>query len=493
MTLEDGRSFDLHPDSSSGPNEPRRWQRALRVVRQHWLFAVVFALGLSLRVVTQLAYRPALLFIDSYHYLKLLHDLSPTGSQPIGYAVIVLRPLLWIGNLALVPAVQHLLGLGMGVAIYVLLQRYRVARWLAALAAVPVLLDAYQIQIEQNLMSEVLFESLVLASIVLLLWNRRPAFSALIAAGALLGTSVTVRLVGAPLIVFAVVYAIIRGERGWRPSLKRGGVVIAAFLVPVILYVGYYTAFSGHVGLTTTDAHAFYGRAATIVDCRGLDLPDYERQLCPPEPLGQRKGVDTYAHDRALGRLVLPKGKSLNTVLRDFSRRVFLHQPLDYLHAVAADFVKAFAWDRTTSSGDVPVSRWQFSLNYPTFGFDAGAAGRTYGGGGPHVTKPLARFLREYQLDVGFVPGPFLAAALAAGLLGGLGVGRAKRSGLRAACLLPTLCALSLMLSSDLFEFSWRYQLPTLVLAPIGAALGITAMVRHRDPSYDCERVPSRR
>jgi len=56
------------------------------------------------------------------------------------------------------------------------------------------------------------------------------------------------------------------------------------------------------------------------------------------------------------------------------------------------------------------------------------------------------------------------------------GVGRARRSGLRAACLLPTLCALSVLLAADLFHFSWRYQLPALVLAPLGGALGLTAL-----------------
>jgi hypothetical protein len=34
------------------------------------------------------------------------------------------------------------------------------------------------------------------------------------------------------------------------------------------------------------------------------------------------------------------------------------------------------------------------------------------------------------------------------------------------------------MLASDVFEFSWRYQLPpAMVLAPIGGVLGLTAML----------------
>ena len=137
------------------------------------MFLAVLGVGVVLRVVTQIAYRPALLYIDSYRYLGNLHDLSPTKtSQPIGYLVLLLRPLLSVGSLAVVAGVQHIIGLAMGVAIYALVIRLGARRWIAVLAAVPVLLDAYQLQIEQNIMSETLFEALILGAVVLLLWTR---------------------------------------------------------------------------------------------------------------------------------------------------------------------------------------------------------------------------------------------------------------------------------------------------------------------------------
>jgi hypothetical protein len=86
--------------------------------------------------VTQVAYRPALLFIDSYAYLGNLHALYPTHIQPIGYDIF-LRPFLWLGSLATVAALQHLIGLGMGIAIYAVLVRLGAHRWVAALAAGP--------------------------------------------------------------------------------------------------------------------------------------------------------------------------------------------------------------------------------------------------------------------------------------------------------------------------------------------------------------------
>ena len=291
------------------------------------LFLIVLTIVASLRVVTEVAFRPALLYIDSYRYLDLLDSLDPTRSQPVGYDIFVLRPVLWIGNLTTVVTLQHLAGLAMGVVIYVLLLRCGIRPWVAALATVPILLDAYQLQIEQNLMSEALFEALILAAVAVLLWKRRPGYGALAVAGVLLGTAVTVRLVAAPLVIPAAGFALARSPRGW-PQLKRAGALVLAFLVPVIAYAGYFYAVSGVVGLTRTDAHAMYGRAATIVDCRGLRVPADEKPLCPAEPLGHRLGVDQYAHDASLVlRLGVEKGQE-NGLLRDFSQRVFKHQPL---------------------------------------------------------------------------------------------------------------------------------------------------------------------
>jgi hypothetical protein len=452
--------------------------RARLGARRHWIFLVVLGVGVALRVVTQIAYRPALLYIDSYRYLGNLHDLDPAQtSQPLGYIVLLLRPVLSVGNLAVVTAVQHIIGLAMGVAIYVLLIRFGVRRWVAVLAVVPVLLDAYELQIEQNIMSEVLFQALILGAVVLLLWKRPLTLPFLAIGGALFGLAATVRAVGVVLVVPGVLFAIVAGTGGWQ-RIIRAATIGLTFAVVVGTYAGYYWIKAGDVSLSRGDAYLLYGRAATIVDCRGLDLPDYERVLCPKEPLDDRLGPNTYAHHSPYpGRVELPPGESRDDVLRDFSHRVFVHQPLDLAKHVATDFVKVFTFRRTTFPGDVALERWQFQRDYPTFELNPTSATRTYGGGEPRVIEPLAAFLRGYQLSVGYVPGSFLGIAFIAGLLASAGVGRARRSGLRAACLLPTLCGLSVLLAADLFHFSWRYQLPALVLAPLAGALGVTALM----------------
>ena len=62
----------------------------------------------------------------------------------------------------------------MAVALYAVLLRRGAPRWVATLAAAPVLLDAYQLQLEQTIMPDVLFETMIAAGLVVLLWRRGP-------------------------------------------------------------------------------------------------------------------------------------------------------------------------------------------------------------------------------------------------------------------------------------------------------------------------------
>jgi Glycosyl transferase family 2 len=61
------------------------------------------------------------------------------------------------------------------------------------------------------------------------------------------------------------------------------------------------------------------------------------------------------------------------------------------------------------------------------------------------------------------------------GLLGGFGIRR--RSGIRAATMLVTGMAGTVLFVSAMFEFSWRYQLPALVLLPLAGVLGLTVLI----------------
>jgi hypothetical protein len=477
-------------------------------VRAHWLFAVILVAGLGLRVLSELAYRPALLYIDSAKYL-----VGSAGAEPEGYRLL-LRLLDPVGGLGLAAAVQHGFGVATAIGLYTVLIRRGVPRWGAALTAAPVLLDAYQLQLEQTIMPDVMFETLVAAGLILLLWRRRPG-ARLIAAGALvLGLATTVREIGAVLIAPTLIFALLTLSGRWRRA-RRAALAGACFALPVIAYMVAAMAVYGHLGLASNGPAPEYGRAAAAAACTTLALPADERALCPsPAQTLKLGGVDGLLHNPASPGLTapVPAGLSHQQLVSSFSMAVLRQQPLRVAASIARDSVRLFALTRDGSPVITSISRWQFQAFYPTYPRSYSMAVFTQlahqaGSSAPAVDRPLATVLRDYQLHGGFTPGPLYAAALAAGLLGVMsGLVRRRKPGRwtlsrwtlsrwtlsrwtlsrwtrtaadserAAACLLVTLSAVVLLLSSDAFEFSWRYQLPAIVLLPLAGALGATAI-----------------
>lgn len=449
--------------------------------RRHALFLVVLAGGVALRVLTQIAYWPALFFEDSYWYLDNVDELDPGYPRPIGYP-LVLRLLLQAPDFVIIPATQHLLGLGMGMIIYVLLLRWGAWRWLAALAAVPVLWSGYQLQIEHQPLSDPWFQALVLLALALLAWrpSTGPAVPAAALAGLLLGASVAVRLIGQPLVIPAVL-AVLAMARGWRRRIGGALALALAFAIPLGGYMAYYEHHYGEYKLTDMNGVIQYARVARFADCDRIpSLPAYERPLCPQRPPAQRLPTNAYvwSPQSPARQYVPPPGMDKTEVVTDFTRRVILHQPVDFLSAWLHDFTRGFYPTKTTHVGEVPVDMWHFPMEFRGWGVgrDPNATVQAFGSSGAYLNEPLARFLRSYQLTVGYTPGTILGVALVAGAAGAVGAGQARRSGMRGVCFLFTASGGGLLLASAAFEFSWRYQLPGLVLLPVAGVLGLVAM-----------------
>jgi len=482
----------------TGSRLDRAVWRAGDALRKHWVLALLIAAGLMLRVVTQLAYQPALLFIDSKKYLfGTDFSAGAWGSfDPIGYTLLVLKPVLMFGNLGFVALLQHVLGLGMAVALYVVMLRRGVTRWLAALAVAPVLLDAYQLNAEQTIMPDVLFEALLVAGIVLLLWRPRPGLAFVILAGLALGTSAPVRQVGEALILPALVY-VVAAARDWRTRLLHGAVLTVCFALPIVGYMGYSKVVL-HYGFQLSnmgDAY-LYGRAAHAADCATLKLPPDQQLLCPTPAQALKLGVDGLVNNPGSPRVIYGVDVRLGVpdysspAQRQFAYAVIKQQPMRVIGDITRDSIKIFALTRNTVEGDTPIKRWQFQNVYPTFPPGITVSGSNSatslfagagGGGDARVRRPLAVGLRYYQLHGGYTPGPLFLLALLAGIAGIFTFGRRRDPGnLSLACLLVAGSAVAVLLGADLYEFSWRYQLPALVTLPIAGALGATAIARQR-------------
>jgi hypothetical protein len=296
-----------------------------------------------------------------------------------------------------------------------------------------------------------------------------------VVAGLLLAAATIIRESDLVVIIPAVLY-LIAVVRPGRRLAARAALLLVGFLLPVLGYLGWHQVSYGRFDFVDYDSQFVYGRIAQFVDCTGVSLPPYEQSLCPRQPPAQRN-VDFYMWDPRSPQVTLkaPPGMNKGHIILDFDRRILEHQPLTYLKVVAGDILYSFSPVRGDGPEHYPAWYHQFHTYFPAHP-DEVATIRASTGRGPHVQPALAGFLTGYGRDF-YVPGPLLAAGLALGVAGMAGIGRARRSGLRAPCLLFTIGVIAAVEPPFIIAtFDWRYELPQLSLIPIAAVLGVTAL-----------------
>ncbi len=463
--------------------------RCRDVVRRHWLFVVVAGCATALRAVVQLAYQPALIFPDSERYLQYAQlfvngQWTPDWLRTSGYSLLLI-PAVLTHDLAVVAAVQHLLGLGTAVLIYAVLVHFGARRWLATLATVPVLFDPLQLDLEQYVLTDVSATFLLVAALVVLVWKRDAIGKAApVVAGLLLAAATLIRESDGLVMLPAVLYLVVVMRSSRRLAARAVLLLFVGFLPPVLGYLGWFQVWYNTFNFATYNSQFMYGRIAQFADCTGLSLPSYERHLCIQQPPAQRN-PDFYMWKKGSPQVTLKAlpGMTRGQIIDDFDQRIIEHQPLTYLKVVAGDVLYSFSPVRGDGPEHYPISYHQFHPYFPG-DQDELATLRTYTGRGPHVQPALAGFLAGYGRDF-YVPGPLLAAGLALGVAGLAGIGRARRSGLRAPCLLFTIGVIAAVEPPFIIAtFDWRYELPQLSLIPIAAVLGVTALAgRARTPA----------
>jgi hypothetical protein len=442
-------------------------------LRKHALFLVVLGIGIVVRTVVVVAYQPALLLQrDTYAYLERALAPSPEVFRPAIYP-IVLQGLLPFDNLTVVVVVQHLVALVLGVLIYVALRRLTVDAWLAALGSAPILLDAYQIDLEHFILAETFFELFAIGAVLLLVWWFRPPLAAVAGAGLLVAAATFTRYAGLGLIVPVLLFVVVR-RGGW----QRIASLVVAFAVPALVYSLWSQSETGGSALTNRNGFFLYGRVASFADCTVVDVPPRLQKFCfekPPSERGPSYGFFT---------LDLPKMKPsrANAQLLSFSLTMIRNQPLGYAGAVGRDFLK-FLGPTSPLEKEHYVKRWRFVQSIeeadphplvlemngsppPALGIDQEFS----------IDRSLASRLSTYQ-DYVYMYGPILGLLLLVGTLGGI-FGAREDLPRRFAAGLFTLSAVVLWLLPVMVTvYHFRYVIPGVPLAGMAGATGAACLL----------------
>jgi hypothetical protein len=454
-----------------------------RFARRHALFGVLLLAAAAVRVIVMLGFRGPLLYPDSTGYVADAVRLAPGLIRPSGYPIMLwlLKP---FHSLAFVLGVQHAMGLAAGIVAYALLRRAGLPGWGATIAAVPVLLSAYAIQIEHFPLSDTLFAFLVIISVALVMWWRDPPVWACALAGLLLAAAALARSEGIPLLLVLVACLLIRFA-GWRTI---AGVIAAcvAFTLPMVGYAAWFHSVRGSFQISASSGAYLYSGVTPFADCAKIKPPPAERRLCLNVPVSERGWPGFYIWSSTSPIHAVPGGpfgKRADSLGTRFALLAIRAQPLDYLRVAGRAFWESFLPPPSLDAATILQRSWaQSQLGYtfpaapprallPRYALRDFSA---YDPAGPglRVVKPYAGWIRAYQRYV-VLQGPLLGVIVLAGL-GGVIVAWRRRGG---PALLPWLTGLCLLVTPSLIaEFDLRYLVCTIPPLCVAAAIGVQQM-----------------
>jgi hypothetical protein len=448
---------------------------------QHLLIAVVTVVSLVPRALALLAFRPAGFTPDSFIYLAQGTNLLPGRVRPSGYPAL-LRMLAPFHSLPLVTAVQHLLGAATGVLVYLVLRHRRLPAWGAVLAACPTLFDTRQLAVESFILPDALYTFLLTLALALLLTGRGATAGRCAACGLLLAWAAITRANGAPEML--AVLAVLAVQRtGWR-SLAAG---LAAFMVPLVGYMGLFAGYWGTFSLTQSTGMFLWSRTMTFADCAVIHPPPDLAPLCPrrqhpaaappsrsplagllaqPPPASYlwSRGV-WWRHGTHPGINAANDGRAMR-----FALAAIRAQPAGYLRTVANGVLLTF------TATDRPLGRhtMHFALTpgVPRLSRQQSLWLRQYAHttSDTHPVQPYAYLLMLYQEPVYF-PGALFALVLLVGLVGAAR-DRRRRGG--AAALPWVVAVIGIVVPVAVHEYHYRYALPVIPAACLAAGLAFT-------------------
>jgi hypothetical protein len=447
----------------------------------------VLLVAAVVRVFVMLGYPPALWYSDSLPYVRAVLQPAPYNVRPVGYSffLALLEP---FHSVWLVTGVQAAMGLAMGTAVYAVLRRYGIPGWGAALAAVPVLLSAYELQMEHFMLSDTLFGLLVTTAVVLVLWRPVPRVRVWAWVGLVLACAALDRLQGVLLPIPFGLYLCTQLARRVpvRQVLACTAAMCVTLAVPLLAYAAWFDQANGSFQLTTSTGAFLYSRVSTFAQCPVIKPPADERWLCIPTPPGKRPDTNYYTWSATSPINVRPPGGSafdsqVDRLATNFAVRAIDAQPAAYLRAV---------WNSTAENFRPQFDGSPASFSERNFMFPASAReslkalastdrelpyyldGYTYNGGSDpstQIVQPFAGWIQAYQRNV-VLPGPLLGLIVLAGLTG---ITLAWRR-LGGPALLAWLTGVILIVTpAATADYSARYLLAGIPAFCIAGAIGI--------------------
>jgi hypothetical protein len=473
--------------------------RAVRFLGNNGLFAIAFALGIALRLVTMLGFPPAIWYGgDSVSYVNSGLHWYPGTSRESGYGVF-LELLHWTHSFVVVTAVQHLAGLAIGLMIYTLLRnRYRLPAWGATLATLPVLLDPYVIQLEQEILADCLFTFLCVSALVLVLrWpdDERPVWS-MPAAALLLGVAAAFWPVGLPLLVLLLVFMLIRWF-GWQALV----LTVLAGALPLVVYMGWFDGRYGQLAFNDSDGVFLWSRTMSFAECSVIKPPADLRPLCPTGKPSTRQAAPFYIWESDSPLYSIGTGtdeftRYRNSMAEKFAIKAIEAQPVAYARVVLHGWLLSYSWNRPNVPSVAMAQRYQFSDATQSQNLlDSGVSEsgpltkvqRQYTGGHTAATsevQPFADIMIGYQRYI-YVRGTMLGVLMLIGFGGivrsWLGGGLRRRRDWGGPALFPFVAALTMEVIPPLTaDFSLRYVVPTIPVICITAALAFARPLPRR-------------
>jgi hypothetical protein len=454
------------------------------LLRTHWPFALVLAVAAAVRVAVEVAYWPAVFFGDSWSYLNMAFEGDPISfapDRPSGYPFAISVLSVFGRSLGALTVAQHLAGLATGVLVYALMLRLRLPRWLATAGAAVVVLDAYAIALEQQVLAEAFF-TLALVGACFLVVGRDRGPVALAGGGVLLALAATMRTAALFAIPVWIAYVL------WQHRALRLVVpAAAALVVPLLAYSAWHAADTGRFGLTQADGWFLYGRVGEIADCGDADVPSEARALCARNARDRREGAAYHIWNadgparRVFGGMSNDPEvqERSNRILRDFAVAIIRDRPGRYADLVWDDFMRYFDADAFSRGNS------DLAVQFPQFGRLVGnnevARDRWYPGFVPHV-RPPAKRVRDYH-EVAHTPRPLMGvlalaavAALAVSLVAAL-LRRAPLPRRREVFLLSGAALAMLLGTAATSEFVLRYLIPVVPLLVAGGAAACADLV----------------